>query len=253
MAKKVWFPCNFVHVLLFKTFDYLYCYTCTSLQKKVRNFRLPGNTCLVKCRLSIWLAIQLNKDMILQFHKIPLIIYIVNVIIKITISSNLIDSFNSQFIFNLTAKSFIGECPIAKCCYRTPVVGQFNKPITTRVPGFLTNQQQENSYYEQQQPTSEKLWPKQNGDFLLQQKQFFKHFSIQPFLSFLSFSKIVISIIETSKTTSCRLIQSVIITRENKLELPSALIQLPLVMITDGIGRHSVLYSLPIRLIWMYT
>ena len=62
--------------------------------------------------------------------------------IGITISSNLIGSFNNLFFLNLTAKSFIRECPIIKCCYYTTVIGQFNKPITTWVSGYLTNQQQ---------------------------------------------------------------------------------------------------------------
>ena len=39
-------------------------------------------------------------------------------------------------MFNLTS----GECPLTECCYWTPVIGQLDKPITTRVPGFLTNQ-----------------------------------------------------------------------------------------------------------------
>ena len=43
-------------------------------------------------------------------------------------------SFNTLFHFNLTS----GECPITKW---TPVIGQLHKPITTRVPDFLTNQQ----------------------------------------------------------------------------------------------------------------
>ena len=62
--------------------------------------------------------------------------------IKIAISSNLIGSFNILFSF-MTADSFIRECPVTRCCYWTLVIGQLNKPITTRVPGFLTNQQQE--------------------------------------------------------------------------------------------------------------
>ena len=41
------------------------------------------------------------------------------------------------FFLNLIS----GECPITKCCYWAPVIGQLNKPITTRAPGFLTNQQ----------------------------------------------------------------------------------------------------------------
>ena len=57
-------------------------------------------------------------------------------IIKIKISSNLIGSF-IQFFLNLISR----ECPITKCCYWKPVIGQLNKPITTRAPGFLTNQQ----------------------------------------------------------------------------------------------------------------
>ena len=42
------------------------------------------------------------------------------------------------------------------------VIGQLYKPIAIWVPGFLTNQQQENSYHGHQQPiaTSEKLWQK---------------------------------------------------------------------------------------------
>ena len=66
-----------------------------------------------------------------------MIIIIIIIIIKITISSNLIGSFNTLFFLNLIS----GECPITKCCYWTPVIGQLNKPITTRAPGFLTNQQ----------------------------------------------------------------------------------------------------------------
>ena len=58
-------------------------------------------------------------------------------IIKITIFSNLIGSFNTQFFLNLIS----GECPITKCCYWTNVIGQLNKPITTRAPGFPINQQ----------------------------------------------------------------------------------------------------------------
>ena len=34
------------------------------------------------------------------------------IIIKITISSNLIGSLNTLFFFNLTARSFIGQCPL---------------------------------------------------------------------------------------------------------------------------------------------
>ena len=58
-------------------------------------------------------------------------------IIKIKISSNLISSFNALFFLNLISE----ECPITKCCYWTPVIGQLDKPITTRASGFLTNQQ----------------------------------------------------------------------------------------------------------------
>ena len=78
---------------------------------------------------------------------IIIITIIVVVTIKTTISSNLIDSLHTIFL-NRTANSFTGKCPIAKYCYRTPVTGQLNKPIITRVLGFLTNDQQMNSYYE---------------------------------------------------------------------------------------------------------
>ena len=64
-------------------------------------------------------------------------IIIIIFIIKITISSNLIGSFNTIFFLNLTS----GECPITKRCYCTPVIGQLSKPIATRSPGFLANQQ----------------------------------------------------------------------------------------------------------------
>ena len=67
------------------------------------------------------------------------------------------DQLIRRFIFsNQTAKSLIGECPITKCCYWIPVIGQLNKPITSSIPSFLTNQQQEKSYCEQRQPTSTK-------------------------------------------------------------------------------------------------
>ena len=51
-------------------------------------------------------------------------------IITNTISSNLIGTFNNLFFFNLTAKSYIGECPITKHCYWTIVIGQLNTLIT---------------------------------------------------------------------------------------------------------------------------
>ena len=53
------------------------------------------------------------------------------IIVTITISSNVIGSFNSLFFLNMRAKSFNGECPMTKCCYLTLVIGQLNKPITT--------------------------------------------------------------------------------------------------------------------------
>ena len=77
----------------------------------------------------------------------------------------MIDTFNTLCFLYLTKKSLTGDCPITKCYYWTPVIGQLNKPITTRVPGFLTIQLQENSYYEWQQPTSKKLWLKQNAEY----------------------------------------------------------------------------------------
>ena len=67
-----------------------------------------------------------------------------------------------RFIFsNQTAKSLIGECPITKCCYWIPVIGQLNKPITSSIPSFLTNQQPNKKRVTVN--SGNQLLPKQNG------------------------------------------------------------------------------------------
>ena len=47
-------------------------------------------------------------------------------VIILTSSSNLIGSFKTLYFLNLTAKSFIGQCPMTKCCYRTLVKPGFH-------------------------------------------------------------------------------------------------------------------------------
>ena len=95
------------------------------------------------CRWSYWwwrkhsLLITRRTSKLHDKNIYLLITKIIIIIIKMTTSPNSICSFNTLLFLNLTAKkSFIGECPITKCCYWTPVIGQLNEPATTWVPGF---------------------------------------------------------------------------------------------------------------------
>ena len=66
---------------------------------------------------------------------------------------NLIGSFRPLFFFtDLTEKSFIGDCLITNCCYRTPVNGyETVKQTIHNLSSCLSDQAAtKNSYYEQQ-------------------------------------------------------------------------------------------------------